>query len=242
MLRNTSETVCVFKRKEKKYLLTEKQYVAFMYRAAPYIKKDGYGEYTICNLYYDTDDYQLIRASIEKPEYKEKLRLRSYGVPGPADKVFMEIKKKYKGIVYKRRSILSLRQAEAYLDRGVRPPMENQIIKEIEYFVNFYQTKAKIYLAYDREAFVGRESRELRITFDRNIRSRDYELSLGAGDHGQRLLPEGACLMEIKACGAMPLGLAHILSELEIYPISFSKYGNVYKKNICGEKIIELPA
>ncbi len=213
-----------------------------MNRAAPYIKKDRYGEYTICNLYYDTDDYLLIRASIEKPEYKEKLRLRSYGVPGPADKVFMEIKKKYEGTVYKRRSVLSLRQAEAYLDRGIRPQNEDQIIKEIEYFVNFYHTKAKVYLAYDREAYADRVSRDLRITFDRNIRSRDYDLSLSAGDYGQRLLPEGECLMEIKACGAMPLELAHILSELKIYPKSFSKYGNVYKKNICGERIIELPA
>lgn len=237
-----SEAVCVFKRREKKYLLTEKQYEAFIDRAAPYIKKDRYGEYTICNLYYDTDDYQLIRASIEKPEYKEKLRLRSYGVPGPADKVFIEIKKKYEGTVYKRRSILSLRQAEAYLDRGIKPQSEDQIIKEIEYFINFYHTKAKVYLAYDREAFAGGDRGDLRITFDRNIRSRDYDLSLGAGDYGQRLLPEGACLMEIKACRAMPLELAHILSELKIYPRSFSKYGNVYKKNICGERIIELSA
>lgn len=230
------ETSFVFKRKEKKYLLSEEECAAFISRTKESLVGDSYGEYTICNIYYDTPDYNLIRQSIEKPKYKEKLRLRSYGVPAKEDQVFLEIKKKYKGVVYKRRSALSLKEAEAYMDNGIIPRQENQILREIEYFVSFYRPEAKIYLAYDRTAFAGLEDKGLRITFDRNIRSRDYDLSLGAGDYGEYLLDEGKCLMEIKSCGAMPVGLARALSEMQIYPVSFSKYGNVYKNMMRAEE------
>ncbi len=229
------DALFVFKRKEKKYLLSEKDYNAFISRAQEYLVKDSYGEYTICNIYYDTQDYSLIRRSIEKPQYKEKLRLRSYGVPSYEDKVFLEIKKKYKGIVYKRRSALSLREAEAYMNEGILPSQENQIFREIEYFVSFYRPQAKIFLAYDRTAFAGAEDSGLRITFDRNIRSREYDLSLSAGDYGECLLEKGQCLMEIKGGGGMPVGLARILSDMQIFPVSFSKYGNVYKNMLRSE-------
>ena len=92
-----------FERYEKKYFLTPAGQKALLQTIAPYIKMDFYGKYTICNLYYDTPDWRLIRASLAKPVYKEKLRVRSYGVPAPDGKVFAELKKKYKGVVYKRR-------------------------------------------------------------------------------------------------------------------------------------------
>lgn len=223
------ETLFVFKRKEKKYLLSEEECAIFVSRTKEFLVKDGYDEYTICNIYYDTPDYSLIRQSIERPQYKEKLRLRSYGVPDKQDQVFLEIKKKYKGTVYKRRSALYLNEAEAYMNKGIIPRKETQILKEIKYFVDYYRPEAKIYLAYDRTAFVGCADSGLRITFDRNIRSRNYDLSLSAGDYGEYLLEEDKCLMEIKGGGAMPIGLARILSDMGIYPVSFSKYGNVYK-------------
>lgn len=220
-----------FKRIEKKYLLTEEKYKELIVRLEPYMQMDEYGLHTICNIYYDTDQFDLIRTSIEKPPYKEKLRLRSYGVPDKDGKVFLEIKKKWKGVVYKRRISLTLEEAEAYLAKGKPLPQDGQIEREIDYFVKFYQPRAKMYIAYDREAYFGKEDSSIRITFDQNIRSREEDLKLEQGDAGKLLLERGYRLMEIKISGAFPVWMAKILSELEIYPTSFSKYGNIYKKN-----------
>lgn len=221
----------VFKRVEKKYLLTEEQYRALSERLSLSMQQDQYGLHTICNIYYDTDQFELIRASIEKPQYKEKLRLRSYGIPKKEDKVFLEIKKKWKGVVYKRRVSMTLEEAEACLEHGRPLSQEGQIEREIDYFIRFHQPKPKMYIAYDREAYVGREDSTLRITFDQNIRSRTEDLQLEMGDAGKLLLERGSRLMEIKVSQAFPLWLAKALSELEIFPVSFSKYGSIYKKD-----------
>lgn len=227
-----TKTHYVFERVEKKYLLTKDKYQRLLKAIEPYMAADEYGLHTICNIYYDTVTDDLIRTSIEKPKYKEKLRVRSYGRPNKKDKVFIEIKKKYKGVVYKRRVSMTLEEAERYLNNGIKPNKENQILKEIDYFMAFYQPIPKVYLAYDRIAYFGKEDANIRITFDHHIRSRQGELSLGKGDYGNYLLDSEQYLMEIKVPIAMPLWLAHILSELEIYPTSFSKYGNVYKQNL----------
>ena len=95
-----------FERRELKYRITDAQRAALEAAFDARMVPDEYGESTICNIYYDTADYRLIRAPLEKPAYKEKLRLRSYGVTGPGGEVFLELKKKYKGIVYKRRITL----------------------------------------------------------------------------------------------------------------------------------------
>ena len=163
----------VFKRYEKKYMLTKEQYEKFRETADNYMKVDEYGLSTICNIYYDTDAYDLIRNSIEKPVYKEKIRLRSYGVPTDKSTVFLELKKKYKGIVYKRREAMTL--TEAYqcvenLDMGER---KDQISQEIDYFLKMYRPVPKVFLAYDRIAMFGIEDHAFRITFDFNIRSRN---------------------------------------------------------------------
>lgn len=220
-----------FKRVEKKYLLTEEKYKELTRRLEPYMQMDEYGLHTICNIYYDTDQFDLIRTSIEKPPYKEKLRLRSYGIPEKDGKVFLEIKKKCKGVVYKRRISLTLEEAQNYLENEKPLPKDGQIEREIDYFVKFYKPKAKMYIAYDREAYFGKEDSSIRITFDKNIRSREEDLQLEQGDAGRLLLERGYRLMEIKISGAFPVWMAKILSELEIYPTSFSKYGNIYKKN-----------
>lgn len=230
----------IFERFEKKYMLTRQTYNLLLEAIEPYMCMDSYGKHTIGNIYYDTNTYELIRQSIEKPTYKEKLRLRSYGIPTKEEKVYLELKKKYKGIVYKRRVALTLEEAEAYLNEGIRPKKESQILKEIDYFISFYKVKPKVYLAYDRMAYFGREDPNVRITFDHNIRSREYDLSLGKGDRGIPLLDDCKYLMEIKVAGAMPMWLSEILSELEIYPSSFSKYGNVYKTIILPNRRKEL--
>lgn len=222
----------VFKRKEQKYLVSREKLDIFKDMIAPYIKADEYGQYTICNIYYDTETYDLIRHSLDKPVYKEKLRLRSYGIPADRNaKVFVELKKKYKGVVYKRRVSMLLSEAESFLNNGKIPVKYGQIASEIAYFRDFYHPVPKVYLAYDRTACCSIDDPDLRITFDHNIRSRTVDLSFQKGDFGDMLLADDEYLMEIKIPDAMPLWLTHALSELTIYPASFSKYGKVYESS-----------
>lgn len=223
----------VFQRVEKKYRMDRAQYEAFLDRAKEKICEDQYGLHTIHNIYYDTQDFELIRNSLEKPKYKEKFRVRGYGNITKESSVFLEIKKKYQGIVYKRRAILSMDEAYEYLEHRVMPKSGGQIMREIDYFMKFYHPQPKVYLAYDRVAYLGREDKELRITIDRNIRSRYHRLELGYDGECEVLDPDGY-LMEIKVPMAYPVWLAELLCELEIYPISFSKYGTVYTNSVLS--------
>lgn len=232
----TKPVIDVFQRVEKKYLMTAETYQLFQKEIQDYMQADQYGLHTICNIYFDTISDELIRNSIEKPVYKEKLRLRSYGIPNYNSQVFLEIKRKYKGIVYKRRVAMTLKEASYYLEHGIRPKNDSQILKEIDYFIKFYKPIPKLYLAYDRVAFFGKEDNNIRMTIDANIRSRKDDLALEQGDRGELLLEQDMYLLEIKVPNAYPIWLAEILSKLEIYPISFSKYGNIYKQNLLKEK------
>lgn len=218
-----------FQRIEKKYLMNRRQYEQFLERSGSYIKLDQYGLHTVCNIYFDTEDDRLIRTSIEKPPYKEKMRLRSYGIPGEQDMVFLELKKKWDGIVYKRRVPMTLKEAEDYLNGGKVPDHDGQMMREMEYFLKFYHPVPKVYLAYDREAFFGKQDEELRLTIDRKIRTRTVNLHLNLGDWGEYLMEEDVYLMEIKVPASYPMWLAHLLGELQIYPVSFSKYGQFYR-------------
>lgn len=230
----------VFKRYEKKYLLDAVQYQKLIKVINEHMKPDKYGRHTICNIYFDTPDFRLIRTSIEKPVYKEKLRLRSYGIPNEDSTVFVEIKKKYDGIVYKRRITMSLRDAYRYLFNGIRAPENSQIKREIDYFISYYRPIPKIYIAYDRVAYFCEEDPNFRITFDSDIRYRDSDLYLEHGDYGENLLDGEYHLMELKIAGTIPLWLTHALSEFKIYPPSFSKYGNIYKKEFCEKQAAKL--
>ena len=218
-----------FQRIEEKYLLSLEQYDRLRNVLQYLIEPDDYPKSTICNIYYDTQDYSLIRKSMEKPVYKEKFRLRSYGIPKENSPVFMEIKKKFDGIVYKRRVQTEEVAAIDYLAGGKMPAVNDlQILNEIEWFRHYYDIIPRMFLAYDRLAFRSIEDPELRITFDRNIRYRTTELDLTKGDYGTPLLSKDQILMEIKIPGAAPVWLSAILSELEIFPVSFSKYGQSY--------------
>lgn len=222
----------VFKRYEKKYLLSAEQYQELVSRMITRMSVDQYGKHTICNVYFDTSDYRLIRASLEKPVYKEKLRLRSYGIVGEDDTVFLELKKKFDGVVYKRRVPIKWKDARKYMYYGIRPETSSQIFEEIDYARRLYQVRPAVYLAYDRIAFYGKEDPELRVTFDMNIRARQCRLQLDGGTYGVPLLERGQILMEVKIPGAMPVWMSRIFSELQIYPTSFSKYGTYYEKYI----------
>lgn len=229
-----------FKRYEEKYLLTSEQYRTFLEGMRDYMKPDIYGRTTNCNIYYDTDHWDLIRKSIEKPVYKEKLRVRSYGIPKTGDNVFIEIKKKYDDVVYKRRITMPSGESERYLAGRAGCLEKGQIGREIEYFQKCYQAKPKVYIAYDRISFAGIENPDLRITFDRNIRFREYDLDLRCGDYGEKMLPEGMVLMEVKIPGTAPLWLAHLLSGTKIRPTSYSKYGTYYKNYVCDQNRKEI--
>ena len=234
-----SELQSCFRRYEKKYLLSPEQYEAVKRGMDSFMKPDAHPNYTICNIYYDTEHCDLIRASLEKPVYKEKLRLRSYGVPGSRDPAFVEIKKKFDGVVYKRRVTLQAMDASRWLS-GRRSGDGSQISREIDWFLQFYRPEPKAFLAYDREAYAAADGGELRITFDTAIRVRSNDLDLRSGDYGVPLLESNQILMEIKIPGTAPMWLARLLSENHIFPTSFSKYGTYYKEFVLGGQSAEV--
>ena len=275
-----------FKRYEIKYMLTRRQEEQIKQVMAPYMKEDEHGRSTICSLYLDTPDYLLIRRSMDHPVYKEKLRLRSYGVAKENTTVFLELKKKYDSVVYKRRISLPLAEAEQFLaeetveQKGrlfqISPDSQQsqwseihrqqsivsetarktdqsentgiagnnpQIRKEIRYCMQTYQDlHPAVLLTYERDAFYGKNDHEFRVTFDHNILWRDTDLTLSAGIYGTPVLKEDQILMEVKTSGAMPLWMAHYLTENHLYRTSFSKYATAYR-TICAEKNIwKIPA
>ena len=230
-----------FKRYEKKFMLTQEQFNHLMPKLKEYMNEDEHsqdgGTYHIYNIYYDNETHDVIRHSISKPYYKEKLRLRSYHVVHQQEEtVFLELKKKIDGVVNKRRVVLSLAESQAFLEHGIRPMTKNymgeQVLNEIEYYLKQNPVQPKVYIAYERFALFGKDDRSIRITIDFNIVSRRHDLSLQKDNYEEKLLKEGMYLMEVKISDAIPIWLTQILSELSIYNSSFSKYGNEYQKYI----------
>ncbi len=235
--------MATFKRYECKSILDEVQYHALILELNDHMRPDDYcrrnRHYTINNIYFDTPDFQIIRHSLSKPFYKEKLRLRSYGGPAQPDQlVFLELKKKMRGIVNKRRAALQLGDAYAYLESGRRPAhmdyVDNQVLNEIDFFQAQHPVRPAAYISYQRTAWFGREDSEFRITIDQDILTRWEDLSLESGRLGTSLLKPGQRLLEIKTCRAVPLWLASLMSNHRIYPTSFSKYGEMYKTRQLG--------
>jgi SPX domain protein involved in polyphosphate accumulation len=222
----------LFKRTEKKYGLSNKQIQT--------LKKNlndrsflvgNKTEYLIQNIYFDTDDDHLLIKSINKPVFKEKIRLRAYGLVNMESFVFLELKKKYKGIVYKRRSKMTLLEAYQLLYSHKMPTLKDyhnvQVLKEIEQFIKRYPLKEKAYVGYKRTAY---EKNGLRITIDEDITTRHDDLRLEYGYKGQALLEDASGIMEVKSSKAMPLWFSDLLNIYEIYPKSFSKVGTDFIK------------
>lgn len=220
------KTTMVFERFEQKYLLTYSQASALYESLAPYMQPDAYGKHTICSLYFDTEDFSAARAHQAKTFYREKLRLRSYGVPGGGDTVFLELKKKLDGTTFKRRMPLTLAEAKRYLRTGEPPENAGQVFGEIDWFCTQNHPEPKAVICYDRIALAGREDPSLRLTFDQNLRFREECLDLSKGDWGQSLCSENDVLLEVKSSGPFPLWLSRLLTSHQIYPASFSKYLN----------------
>lgn len=226
----------VFERYELKYLLTARQKEEVLQAMAPYMEPDPYGRTTIRNIYFDTDTYRLIRYSIEDPAYKEKLRIRSYSQAEPGTTVFVELKKKYKKVVYKRRISLSEEEAMEWVSGEQHCPKTTQISKEVDYFLTYYkELHPAVFLSYEREAFYAKEDADFRVTFDERILCRQENLSLESEVYGAPLLPDGMALMEIKCTGGIPLWMIQVLSRERIYKTSFSKYGTAYRTLIYPE-------
>lgn len=218
-----------FERVEKKYPIDLRAMEALERVMAAHLVPDPWGASTIANVYYDTDDLALVRRSLAKPAYKEKLRVRAYGATGPQDTVFVELKKKFRGVVYKRRLRTGEAEAAAWLGGGARPaslrPGDRQVAAEVERFLTDVPASPAMTVSYERHGLVDPEGSDLRVTFDENIRWRRHRLRLSEGSDGRPVLDEGAVLMEIKAAGAMPLWLSRALAHVGARPGSFSKYG-----------------
>lgn len=219
-----------FKRYEIKYLLTTEVKQALLFAMEPYMRLDQYGRTIIRNVYFDTDNFRLIRRSLEKPAYKEKLRVRSYRLADKNDIVFVELKKKYKSVVYKRRLPLLESQVIESFRYDLPLPVKSQVADEIEYFRSYYTgLHPTVFLSYEREAFYSLDESDFRVTFDENILYRNHDFSLGSETYGTSLLKEGQSLMEIKTTGGIPLWMCDELNKHKIFHTSFSKYGLAYK-------------
>ncbi|OPX42112.1 VTC domain protein [Ruminiclostridium hungatei] len=231
--------ITTFKRYEMKFLISIQQLNALLPRIEEYMNPDEYCKggrnYSIYNIYYDTVDSNLIRTSLSKPLYKEKLRLRSYSPSTDLNsKVYLELKKKTLGIVHKRRAAMTLLEAYNFIEKGIKPSsksyMGRQVIDELEYFLSKNSVSPAAYISYTRMAFFGKDDKDFRITFDSNIVTRREELHMENGSFGKQLLGGDQYLMEVKISRATPIWLARLLSELKIYKTSFSKYGTEYKR------------
>lgn len=229
----------IFRRTEIKYILTEAQIKSLMWLIEPYLKKDKYFKGTNCSIYFDSANRYLAIHSLEKPLYKEKVRLRSYGVPKLDDIVFLEIKKKYKGIGSKRRIPVKLSDFYNYQKTGKLDSESETIKAELDSCFNRYKLKPIMFLAYDRTSYCDKDDPTFRITFDRNVRSRSADLLLEKGDKGKKFFKNGEVVMEVKALNRFPFYFVHALSNLKIYPSSFSKYGRVTEKEIFNRKEIQ---
>ena len=221
-----------FKRYEEKYLISGEQFAELRKVISRRMEPDHFGEYLVQNLYYDTENWDIIRASTEKPFYKEKMRLRCYDVPNKESQVFLELKKKYKGIVYKRRVPIPFSELSYRSVKEIAAEEGSQILRELNFYMKKNAVLEKIYIVYRRAALIGEEC--VRVTFDTDIRFRLERLDYFSPDDGTLILPRDKIVMEIKSSGGMPLWMSRLLCEHKVFPMAFSKYGECYTGYING--------
>lgn len=227
-----SNPVVVMKRYEMKYIMSPEQTAYFKESVKDYMKIDKFGLTSIASLYYDTPNYRLIRTSVEKPPFKEKIRLRSYGIATDSSPVFLELKRKAYGIVYKRRVQSTIPLVKEFFDGEGDICAGGQINKEITTFRDYYQTLVPAcMIIYDRIAYFQPDG-DLRLTIDHNPRYRYEDLDLRVSMDGNSLLKDGYTILEVKVQQAVPLWLSDILTKGKIYKGSFSKYGEAYRQQL----------
>lgn len=200
-------------------------------------------EYRIYSIYYDTINHDIIRDNSQGKTYKEKMRLRSYyDRKDPEDKIFMEIKKKSEGVGNKRRIKLKIKEIDPFVNEGIMPDLgddylKNQVAKELAYFFKMNKVAPALYVQYDRLALFGKEDKNFRMTFDRNVHIRRHDFVFGERDDDEFLIDDDTYIMEIKILGAMPMWLATMLSENDMFSHGFSKYGVKYKQDAKDRKL-----
>lgn len=228
----------IFRRVEKKYIINSQQYLNLLPEILKYMEEDQYGKSVICNIYFDTENYDLIRRSIEKTFFKEKVRLRSYNTPNMDSNVYLEIKRKINNVVGKRRIKISLQDFYNFISKSNSLTNVNaQIKRELDYIFDYYKLEPKMYISYERVALYQKENRDFRVTFDSNILARTYDLKLELGNYGVNILDRNNYIMEIKTLGTIPMWFVKLINELRIKPGKFSKYGESYKKLIISDEI-----
>ena len=227
----------IFQRIEEKYILTKWQKERLLELVKDHLRDDEYGPSTICNIYFDNRNKDLVRTSLDKPFYKEKVRLRSYNVPNKETTTFLEIKKKYDGIVYKRRIADSLQDIEEHIDDGKNLECNKQIMNEIDYCFKYYELEPSLFLSYDRVAYYDKDDSSFRLTFDTNITARDYDFDLSKGVYGNKYCDENTYIMELKCSGGLPFWFIRALQEVKAYPGSFSKYGKIFEANYAKKAV-----
>jgi len=228
-------TAMIFKRYELKYLMDREQTEGLLESMDGRMVLDGYGHSQINNIYLDTDNYLLARRSIERPPYKEKLRFRSYGAADDDSEVFVELKKKYESVVYKRRLSMPLSEAMEWFTTDTDRFPHTQIGNEIDYLRHRYPGICPaMLLCYEREAYRSLDGSDLRITLDTNIRAGTDSVDLRNISGTRRVMPDGYTLMEVKTMYGFPGWLNSALEENGIVKTSFSKYGNAYKELELG--------
>ena len=227
-----------FRRVESKYIITQEQYLILKEIMESKMIEDEHGKSTICNIYFDTNQFDLIRHSITKPVYKDKVRLRSYNIPNMNSKVYLEIKRKYAGVVSKRRIEMQLNEFYKYINNKNSFANGNQVKKELFYYFQFYNLIETMYVSYYRIAYYDKDNRDFRITFDSNIVARNYDLELEKGIYGNNILNKDNYIMEIKTLGTIPMWLVKILNDFRICPCGFSKYGKAYTQLILNKNSI----
>ena len=228
--------IVVMKRYEMKYIMSPEQTEYFKKSVEGHMKIDKFGLTSIASLYYDTPNYRLIRTSVEKPAFKEKIRLRSYGIATDTSPVFLELKRKAYGIVYKRRVQSTIPLVHKFFDCEGDICAGGQINREITAFRDYYQTLVPAcMIIYDRVAYFQPDG-DLRLTIDHNPRYRYEDLDLRCSMDGTSLLKDGYTILEVKVQQAVPLWLSDILTKGRIYKGSFSKYGEAYRQQLLKVK------
>lgn len=230
-----------FRRVEKKYILTKNQYLEIKKNIEEKMIEDFHGKSTICNVYYDSPDFRLIRNSITKPVYKDKIRVRSYNTPKEDDTVFLEVKRKYQEVVSKRR--IGIKLNDFYKKELEVGSAEKQVKNELDYYFKFYNLEPKMYVSYYRRAYFDKNDDNFRLTFDSNIQARNYDWKLEKGSYGEYILEPEKYVMEIKTIGEIPLWFVELLNSINARPCGYSKYGEAYtqielKANTVKECVI----
>ncbi|MBQ6396095.1 polyphosphate polymerase domain-containing protein [Candidatus Saccharibacteria bacterium] len=236
-------------RTEEKYLISKSTKTNLLKLISKHLEKDQSIKEQVLRLYFDTKHSDLALRSMERPEFREKIRVRAYNVPKRSSPVFFEVKSKVdlglKKLGNKRRLVLPLKDFYAFLNKGENlellaarasenDPQQLQVARELTYLFSYYQLEPKVIVSADRTAYTEKNNINFRLTFDERLRFRETDLRLEKGSAGEKFFSgpnksEENIVMEVKTMNSMPLWFVSALSELKIYSVRFSKYGKIYQ-------------